>query len=84
MCSELLPVDGTFAVIRTDPAIGFSALIKDKLLAKHHISIELGRVKNVNKNPVAERAIQELEAEILRHDSMCRTVTPLSLGLITS
>nr|XP_022310274.1 uncharacterized protein LOC111115730 isoform X2 [Crassostrea virginica] len=84
LCSELLPLDGPFAVIRTDPAPGFAALIKDKLLAKHRISIEVGHVKNINKNPVAERAIQELEAEILRHDPMCRTVTPLSLCLITS
>lgn len=84
LCLELLPLDGPFAVIRTDPAPGFTALVNNKLLAKHRISIDIGRIKNINKNPVAERAIQELETEILRYDPMCRTVTPLYLCLITS
>ena len=32
------------------------------------IVLDLGRVKNPNKNPVAERAVQEVEAEILKQD----------------
>ena len=32
------------------------------------ISLDFGRVKNANKNPVAERANQELECELLRLD----------------
>ena len=31
-----------------------------------HHPIELGQAKNPNKNPVAERAVQELETELLR------------------
>ena len=46
---ELRPMDGPTAVIRDDP-----------LLKKHRIIIELGQAKNPNKNPVAERAVQEL------------------------
>ena len=65
-CLELRPVDGPTAIVRVDPAPGFVALRSDSMLAQNHISIELGCVKNPNKNPVAERAIQELEEELLR------------------
>ena len=65
LLAEVHPLDGPYAVIRTDPAPGFKALVNDQLLNRRRISIELGRSKNVNKNPVAERAIQELEDEIL-------------------
>lgn len=56
----------------------------DQFLARHHLSIELGRVKNPNKNPVAERAIQELEDEALRSNLSNSALTPLSLSLITA
>jgi hypothetical protein len=65
LCIELRPMDGPVAVVRTDPP-GFVALTEDDLLKRHRISIEVGRVKNTNKNPVAERAVQELEDELLR------------------
>lgn len=38
----------------------------------------------MNKNPVAERAIQELEVEILRFDPDNKVVSHLSLALITA
>lgn len=44
-CLELRPMDGPSAMIRTDPAPGFKALIDDPLLKKHRITIELGRAK---------------------------------------
>ena len=43
----------------------FVPLVDDSLLREHHICVEIGRVKNINKNPVAEKAIQELEGEIV-------------------
>ena len=64
LCLELRPMDGPPAVIRTDPAPGFKALVDNPLLKKHRITIELGQAKNPNKNPVAERAVQELETEL--------------------
>ena len=63
---EMLPMDSPPAVIRTDPAPGFRALVDDPLLKKYRITIELGQPKNPNKNPVAERAVQELKTELLR------------------
>ena len=53
-------------IIRVDGAAGFASLDKDPFLIKHGIHIEHGRLKNRNKNPIAEKAIQELEMEIKR------------------
>lgn len=84
LLAEVRPLDGPFAIIRTDSAPGFKALVNDELLTRHHIAVELGRPKNVNKNLVAERAIQELEVEILRFDPDNKVVSHLSLALITA
>ena len=65
LCLEMHPMDGPPAVIRTDPAPGFKALVNEPLLKKHRITVELGQAKNPNKNAVAERAVQELETELL-------------------
>jgi hypothetical protein len=43
-------------VIRTDPAPGFVGLKNYSVLKQHHIALDIGRIKNVNKNPVAEKA----------------------------
>ena len=84
LCLELRPMDGAPAVIRTDPAPGFKALVNDPLLKKHRIIIELGQAKNPNKNPVAERAVQELETELLRQEPLGGAVSPLTLAVATS
>ena len=60
LCIPLRPMDGPCAIIRTDPAPGFKSLVNDDQLTQYHLCIELGRAKNLNKNPVAEKAIQEL------------------------
>ena len=52
------------STIRVDGATAMQALVGDQRLTK--LSIEVGRLKNPNKNPVAEKAIQELEYEIKR------------------
>ena len=83
LCLELRPMDGPSAVIRTDPAPGFKALVNDALLKKHRITIELGQAKNPNKNLVAERAVQELETE-LRQEPLGGAVSPLTLAVATS
>ena len=48
---------------RVDAATAFQALSKDPQLTKLGISLELGRHKNRNRKPVAEKAVQELEKE---------------------
>ena len=84
LCIELRPSDGPPAVIRNDPAPGFSRLVHDDLLKQNHMCIEIGRIKNPNKNPVAEKAVRELEEEILRLDPMGGSTTPLALSLATA
>jgi hypothetical protein len=37
----------------------------------------LGRTKNINKNPNAERAVQEVNEHILRLDPCAQTISPL-------
>ena len=41
---------------------------------------ELGRTKNPNKNPVADKAIQELEDEIIRLEPSERPITTTQLN----
>lgn len=38
----------------------FQPLVDDMVLKKHHIVIEIGRIKNKNKNPFAKKAFHEL------------------------
>jgi len=61
LCIQLRPLDCPPAIIRTDPAPGFKALINNQQLQHHRIILEIGNSKNHNKNPVAEKAVQELE-----------------------
>ena len=61
LCMDLHPLEGPNAVIQVDPAPG--AIRDDETLDHFRISIEVGRVKNPTKNPVAEKAISELENE---------------------
>ena len=81
LCLQLRPLDGPSAVIRTDSAPGFASLVNDALLTKYRLRIETGRIKNPNKNPVAERAIQEVEEELLHQDP---SVTPMVLSVVTA
>ena len=55
-------------MIHTDPASGFTSLINDQLLQHHRRSIEKGRIKNINRNSVTDKAVQELENELLYQD----------------
>ena len=81
LCIYMRPMDGPPAIIRTDTAPGFKALMNDKSLHQHRITLELGHAKNPNKNPVAERAIQELEFELLRQEPLGGAVSSLTLAI---
>ena len=80
----LHPLDGPPAVIRVDPAPGFVALKTSNALQQIGISIEVGRIKNQNKNPVAERAVLELEEEMLRQEPGGGPLTDLGLAIATA
>ena len=62
LCCELNPVQDPVSVVCVDPAPGFRTLIDDPMLRKYRIQVEVEWIKNPNHNPVAEKAIQELES----------------------
>jgi hypothetical protein len=74
------PLDGPIAVIRTDPAPGFKAFADDDTLKQHRISIEIGHAKNPNKNPVAERTVQEVVSELLHRYPLGGPVSHVTLA----
>ena len=53
-------------VIRLDNAPGFLPLKDDPLLEEYKIRLDFGEPKNQNHNPVAEKAIQELEKVLVK------------------
>ena len=79
-----VPLDGPYAIVRTDPASGFKALRDNELLKKYRIQLEIGRAKNVNKNPVAERGVQELEEVIRKIETHNEAINDYTLALATS
>ena len=80
----LHPLDGPRAVIRVDPAPGFLSISNNDSLKHINVSLEVGRIKNKNKNPVAEKAVQELEEELLRQEPGGGPVTETGLALATA
>ena len=55
LCIQVRPLDGPHAVFLTDPAPSLKALLHDTLLARHQIALEIGQLKNQNKNPWPRR-----------------------------
>ena len=78
------PLDRPLAVIQTETAPCFMALDNNPVLHDHRIVLEFGRVKNRNRNPVVERAVQELEFELLRQDPHGGPVSPVVLSVATA
>ena len=84
LCLDLRPLSGPPSVIKVDPAPGFASLCGDEILRKYGFAVEVGRVKNPNKNPVAEKCVAELGDELLRICPEGGTITPLSLAVATA
>ena len=62
-----------------DCAPSLKSLALNNCLDQHNIFLELGNTKNINKNPVAERANQELELELLKIDPSGNPVSAVTL-----
>ena len=84
LCIELHPIDGPSAVIKTDPAPALVALKSDPVFQRLNISLDIGRVKNINKNPVAEKSISELHDELLRQQPGGGPVSHLELATVVT
>ena len=80
----LHPLDGPSAIIRVDPAPGFTFICNNDSLKHLNVTIEVGRVKNKKKNPVAEKAVRELEDELIRQEPGDRQVSDVGLVIATA
>ena len=83
----LIPMTG--AIIRCDNGPSFQTLKleaekDDSIWQKYGIKWETGATYNVNKNPICENKIRELEKEILRFKSNGGPLTKLELVQVTS
>ena len=74
----------TGVVIRVDGATAFQALVGDTRLSKHGITLEVGRLKNINKNPVAERAVGELAVELKKEFPDGGPISSAALSVVTA
>ena len=68
-------IRGDRCSVHVDNAPGFKALQYDQQLKDAQITLDYGRVKNKNKNAVADKCVQELE-EILRKS--CASYRPIT------
>ena len=84
LTAELHPLDGPCAVVRVDPAPGFMSLKNSAVLNDQRIAIEIGEAKNLNKNPVAEKAVQELGVELLKQCPKGGAVSKVGLAMATA
>ena len=72
------------ATLRVDGGTGFQSLVHDVTLTGLGLLLEVGRLKNKNKNPVAEKAVQELEVELKKQNPEGGPVTPAQLATVVA
>ena len=82
--SRLKSLIGSTSIIRTDPATSLQSLHNDGSLQKFNLRVELGEAKNVNKNPIAESAVKELHAELVRLQPRGGKITDTTLAQAVS
>ena len=80
----LHPLDGPRAIVRVDPAPGFASMSHNDSLKHLNVTIEVGRVKNKNKNFVAEKAVRELEEELIHQEPGGCPVSEVGLAIATA
>ena len=80
--SRLRPSEASPAVIRVDPAPAHQSLFAEgEELQRHNIKLEIGRFKNVNKNPVIDKAVKEMIREI-QVKALKGPLSSTTLGLV--
>ncbi|XP_067664175.1 uncharacterized protein [Haliotis asinina] len=83
LCACVRHLGDSGTTIRVDPAPGFVSLANDSILRTYAIHLEIGSPKNVNKNPVGERAIEELGMECLHLRPEGGPLSSIDLALAT-
>ena len=81
---RLRPLDGPRAIVCVDPAPGFASMSNNDSLKHLNVITKVGRVKNKNKNPVAGKAVRELEEELIRQEPGGRPVSEVGLAIATA
>ena len=84
LCADFMTPNDGGMYIRVDAAPAFQSLSHDPLLSERGITLVIGEIKNVNKNPVAERAIQELGHECLNVAPEGGPLSKVTLATATS
>ena len=80
----LHPLDGPSAIVCVDPAPGFASMSSNDSLKHLNVTIEVGRVKNKNKSPVAKKAVCELEEELTHQEPGGCPVSEVGLAITTA
>ena len=68
-------------MVQIDGAPALQSLVHDPILKRQSLSLGIGRFKNINRNPVGERALQELETEVKKQYPSSRPVAPYELAV---
>ncbi len=84
LCAEVRSLGDRSVNIRVDPTPGLTALENDPIFRKSGIHLDIGRLKNIKKNLVAESALKELGLEFLHLYPEGGPVTKVSLALATA
>ena len=85
----MIPSSG--AKVQVDAAPGLqsvaqslTSLVSDDILLKHSITVDIGRIHNPNKNPIAENAIKEFRKERLKINPRGGPISDTELTIITN
>ena len=82
MIIDFVPDSG--ALIQVDPGPSLVPLVDDKLLLQFNINLDVGRVHNKQKNPVAENTIKEFRKEWLRLKPDGSSLTEIERAQVTN
>lgn len=76
------PPSGDAVTIRMDGASGFQSLKEDPILKSMRVNLEIGEAKNVNRNPIAERAVSEFHKELCKLKPVGGPISEAELAII--
>jgi hypothetical protein len=84
MTSDFKSGNDSGITIRVDAAPAFQSLSKDQILDQQGIRLVIGRLKNMNKNAVVDKAIEELGLEFLKVSPEGGPMTGVTLAQATA
>ena len=82
--NKFRPLAGTPLCVRVDGATGFQSLCNDRLLRSLNINLEVGEAKNTNRNPIAERGIEDFHAEVCKIKTEGGRLSEVELSLVVA